>query len=481
MHDTSPETLSSIGIDIGTTTTQVIITDLELSLPTYDGAGAVEVVDRRIRYRSPIRETPFDGDRSIDTEAVEAFIDADVQNAGLATKEIDTGAVIATGEAARRTNAEALINRLAERTGEFVVATAGASLEAVLAGYGSGAGARSKTDGSTIVTVDIGGGTTNIAVFEDGEPLQTRCLDVGGRLVQFNADGTANAVTEPVSHCQLPDGPTIEIGTKRPEAVWRGLARRLADHVFDAIEGPPFDEVTRALSVTDLPDTAVDVDEVVFTGGVGRLVSDPDIDDCDPLKYGDLGVRLAAAIRTHERFDALPVRSSSEDIRATVIGAGTRTTTFTGRTIAPATELLPARNLPVLALDGIATADSIDDIRARTAAAIRTAQARRDVSGAFALHISNVGPLTYDRLRLVARGITVAYECRADESRPLILLTEQNCAKVLGQLLESMIDDRSVMVLDELAVSEDEYVDFDTPIMEHTAVPVTIKTLVFDE
>ncbi|QCS42727.1 ethanolamine ammonia-lyase reactivating factor EutA [Natrinema versiforme] len=481
MPGADPETLSSIGIDIGTTTTQVIVSDLVLSAPTYNGAATVDVVERRVRYRSPIRQTPFAGDQEIDTDAVGERIDADVRKAGLTPDEIDTGAVIATGEAARKANAEALITRLAERTGEFVVATAGASLEAVLAGYGSGAGDRSGTDGSTIATVDIGGGTTNIAVFEDGKPLQTRCLDVGGRLVRFDDDGLVRAVAEPIRRCRPPDRSAIDIGSTRSDADWNALARRLADRVFDAIEGPPFDETTRALAVTDLPETAVDIDEVVFTGGVGRLVSDPAVDTRDPLEYGDLGVRLAAAIRTHERFDALPVRQSAEDIRATVIGAGTRTTTFTGRTIAPAAALLPARNLPVLALEGLEAADSVDAVRARTAAVLRTARNRRDITGLFALHVSSVGPLAYDRLRLVARGIAAACDARLDGSQPLVLLTEQNCAKVLGQLLESMIDAESVMVLDELAVTEDEYVDLGTPVAENAAVPVTIKTLVFDE
>lgn len=481
MADSDPETLSSIGIDIGTTTTQVIISDLTLSAPTYNGAATVDVVERRVRYRSPIRETPFVDDSEIDADAVGKLIDADVRSAGLTAEEIDTGAVIATGEAARKANAEALVTRLAERTGEFVVATAGASLEAVLAGYGSGGGARSGTDGSTIVTVDIGGGTTNIAVFEDGDPLQTRCLDVGGRLVRFDDDGLVRAVAEPVEYCHPPDRPAIEVGETQPETDWNALARRLADRVFDAIEGPPFDETTRALAVTDLPETAVDIDEVVFTGGVGRLVSDPEIGAHDPLEYGDFGVRLATAIRTHERFDALPVRRSAEDIRATVIGAGTRTTTFTGRTITPASELLPARTLPVVAFEGLDTAESVEAVRAQTTAAIRTAQNRRDLSGTFALHASRVGPLTYDRLRLVARGIAAAFDTIADESQPVILLTEQNCAKVLGQLLESMTDARSVMVLDELSVTEDEYVDLGTPVAENAAVPVTIKTLVFDE
>ncbi|ELY68971.1 reactivating factor for ethanolamine ammonia lyase [Natrinema versiforme JCM 10478] len=473
--------MTSIGIDIGTTTTQVIISDLTLSAPAYNGAASVDVLERRVRYRSPIRETPFAGDREIDTAAVGELIDTDVQDAGLTATEVDTGAVIATGEAARKDNAEALVTRLAEHTGEFVVATAGASLEAVLAGYGSGAGARSGTDGSTIVTVDIGGGTTNIAVFEDGEVLQTRCLDIGGRLVRFDDDGVVRAVAEPVRRCHPPDCPPIEVGTKRPEADRQALARELADRVFDAVEGPPFDEATRALAITDPPENAVDIDEVVFTGGVGRLVSDLDIDDRDPLEFGDLGVSLATAIRAHERFDALPVRRSAEDIRATVIGAGTRTTTFTGRTIAPAAELLPARNLPVIALEGLETADSVDAVRARTAAAIRAARNRRDITGTAALYASNVGPLTYDRLRLVARGIAAACDARSDEPRPVILLTEQNCAKVLGQLLESMTNAGPVMVLDELAVTEDEYVDLGTPVAENAAVPVTIKTLVFDE
>jgi ethanolamine utilization protein EutA len=479
--DRASERLLSIGIDIGTTTTQVVLSDLTLSTPTYNGAKSVEILDRHVRHCSQIHRTTYTEMGTIDTNAVVERIDQEIRTAGITDGTIDTGAVIATGEAARTENAEPLVKQLSERLGDFVVATAGASLEAVLAGHGSGAAERSREKGSTIATIDIGGGTTNMAVFEQGEVRETRCVDIGGRLVQFDDAGAIASVSDPARWFFRDDGHRIEPGVHLPESMWRTVTARMADHLFDCLNGPPYDRTTNTLAITALPEEPVSPDEVVFTGGVGRLVSDPEIGREDPFKYNDLGVLLGEAVRNHEQFDHLSVQRSDEDIRATVIGTGTRTTTFTGRTIAPDEELLPQKNVPVVAVGELTAFESVDAIREHVGEIIRAAMNDREIKSVFVLYVADVGPLTYDRLRIVTRGITAAYDEQFNEWQPLIVLTRQNCAKVLGQLFESTVGERSVMVFDELAVTEEEYVDFGTPLRSNTAVPVTIKTLIFDE
>src|SRR5206468_7564330 len=91
--------------------------------------------------------------------------------------------VILTGEALRRENAEAIAGLLAEQRGEFVCASAGHHMEAMLAAYGSGAARVSHDSGKRILNVDIGGGTTKLAVVDRGKVIATAAVHVGGRLL----------------------------------------------------------------------------------------------------------------------------------------------------------------------------------------------------------------------------------------------------------------------------------------------------------
>src|SRR5262249_61234913 len=88
--------------------------------------------------------------------------------AGIKPEEIDTGVVILTGEALRRENAAAIAALLAEQRGDFVTATAGHHMESMLAAYGSGASKVSYEEGLRILNIDIGGGTTQLALVRQG-------------------------------------------------------------------------------------------------------------------------------------------------------------------------------------------------------------------------------------------------------------------------------------------------------------------------
>src|SRR6185436_16798656 len=104
------------------------------------------------------------------------------EKAGIHPDNIDTGAVILTGEALRRENAKAIADVLAEMGGEFVCATAGHHMESLLAAYGSGAAKASHDMGLPVLNVDIGGGTTKLALVENGRVVHTAAIHIGGRL-----------------------------------------------------------------------------------------------------------------------------------------------------------------------------------------------------------------------------------------------------------------------------------------------------------
>ena len=129
------------------------------------------------------------------------------RKAGIRRESVDTGAIIITGETSRKENARAVLDALSDFAGEFVVATAGPDLESVLAAKGAGAVDYSQRTGKTVLHMDIGGGTSNLALIRDGKIERTGCLNVGGRLLKFDDGGTVTYVSPVLSGlCDLKPG-----------------------------------------------------------------------------------------------------------------------------------------------------------------------------------------------------------------------------------------------------------------------------------
>ena len=207
------KTLCSVGIDVGTTTTQLIVSDLTVE----NEAGAfsvpaMEITDRKIRYESPVIFTPLK-DALVDKDALRAWVLGQYERAGTNREQVDTGAVIITGETSRKENAAQAVKALSGLAGDFVVATAGPDLESVLAAKGSGAEADSRETGQTVLHMDIGGGTSNLALIRAGKIVKTGCLNVGGRLLKFDAQGVIiyrSPVLRDLTPLQVGDRPTRE-------------------------------------------------------------------------------------------------------------------------------------------------------------------------------------------------------------------------------------------------------------------------------
>lgn len=481
-----PKALTSVGIDVGTTTSHVIVSRLRVETPP-GGAASPEITDREVVYRGEVRETPLVDPKTIDVDRVAAFVERELEAAGLEPADIGTGAVIVTGETARRENAEPLVHRIAADAGQFVAATAGADLEAVLAGRGSGAAARAAETDGTVANVDVGGGTTNIAIFEgrssddwgrsEARVGETRCLDVGGRLVRVGDRGEISSISPPAQlladALELP----LAVGERPDDETLSALAAAMADRIVALLEGPPFDPLTRDLVIGDLPEEPVDLDGVVFSGGVGRLVDSP---PDDPFAYGDLGGLLAASLSSHETVRSWPLLEPAEDLRATVVGAGTETTALSGRTISLEAGMLPLRNVPVAAVGDVADREG-DALVDRLESAVSRLEELHDFADldAVALAIDDVGPLEYERLQVVAEALEDALEA-LPRSLPVVVVTRQNCAKVLGQTLRSRTD-RPLLVLDELRPADGDYLDVGAPMAGHESVPVVVKTLAFGD
>ncbi|WP_128226458.1 ethanolamine ammonia-lyase reactivating factor EutA [Halobacteriaceae archaeon SHR40] len=489
----SEDSLTSVGIDIGTTTTQVVVSRLTVEVTDPTSAGKLAVTDREVLYRGEIHETPLLDPATIDAEGVARIVEQEFDRAGLDAKQIDTGAVIVTGETARSSNAAAVVRELAIDIGEFVVETAGAELEAVLAGRGSGVAAYAATHDVTVANIDIGGGTTNIAIFSGDHVEETRCCRIGGRLIQIE-DGRVTAVSDSIHPLLTQLGIEIKTGDPVDSQVLDSLGERMAELLAHLLEGPPYPDPLPALAIGELPHEPIEFDAVSFTGGVGHLVTRGEFDT--PFEYRDIGGVLARAISTNDRFSAWNRIVPDEDIRATVIGTGTTTTRLSGRTIGLEEELLPLRNVPVVTIPDLSEADE-SELTDQVTAGVRRGESlyssdsktSEDHTGErepanlsrFFLAFDTLGPLTYDRLQRVANAIVDAYETVSIDG-PILVITRQNCGKALGQSLrrETGIE-QSVLVLDEITVDSGTYVDVGTPLADDDTVPVVVKTLVFGE
>src|SRR5579862_8083355 len=223
----------SVGVDIGSSTSHLVFS--RIVLERLDSRYVV--TERESFYQSDILLTPYSAEETIDADALGAFIARQYKDAKIDPDEIDTGALILTGVAVRRRNARVIGELFAAQTGKMVAVSAGDSLETVMAAYGSGAASRSIRNGAPVMNVDIGGGTSKIAVCADGKVLDVTAVDVGARLVVVDAENCIVRLEEAGRRFGAELGLKLDIGFQLSEEQIRGLTSRMADGLFEAMEG----------------------------------------------------------------------------------------------------------------------------------------------------------------------------------------------------------------------------------------------------
>ena len=478
------KTILSVGIDIGTTTTQLVFSSLALR----NTAGPTQVpryaiTDRRVIYHSPVVFTPktLQGgsgpassiapvQESIDTESLAALIKAWYAEGGVAKEDVTSGAVIITGESLKTPNARAAVMGLADSLGDFVVATAGPHLESVIAGRGSGAAGMSLQAGRTVLNIDIGGGTSNYAVFRMGNVLDTACLNVGGRLVETDRQGR-------VTRVHAPAAPILEelFGSVPPElsrADLTKLAERMADLIYDAAVGLS-DPLGRKLLQTEPLNQGWRYDAVTISGGVGACCREP---QADVFVYGDIGPLLAEALLRHPGMSALPLTPPATTVQATVIGAGSWSLSLSGSTVWAEAEAFPLRNVPV-----VVAPLNWPDVPTDLAAYLRERAGLYDVDLAADRYALAFGPMpaTYAAVRYLAEGIAAFRSGHGQSQSPLIVALREDVGKALGMELRPLLPGGRLIVVDEVSLADGDYLDLGTPLREGGFVPLVIKSLAF--
>jgi ethanolamine utilization protein EutA len=472
--------LTTVGIDIGSSGTQVIFSRINLRRLGEDLSSRYVVTSRETLFQSAVALTPYRSEEHIDEAGLGAIIDDAYNAAGIDPAGIDTGAVILTGEALRRENAQAIAAIVAEKGGDFVCVAAGHHMESMLAAYGSGAATVSNSAHQRILNIDIGGGTTKLAVVERGKVAATAAVHIGGRLQVVDQDGVIVRLDPAGKHHAAQAGFSWSSGDRIDPADLDTVAEGMADALVAALAARPMPHDAAHLFLTDpIADFGV-IDGVMFSGGVGEYVYAREDHD-----FGDLGRRLGRAIRRRIDAQALPwpLLPAGECIRATALGASEYSVQLSGNTsyISAPGALLPRRNLQVLQPDYLpaATIDP-DDV----AAAIRRHLAAFDMDRGreVALALRWQGPPSYERLAGFAEGIRRGLADRIAKRQPLFIMLDGDVAQTLGAILREELEVMSdILVIDGIALMDFDYIDLGRIRLPSNTVPVTIKSLVFSE
>ena len=441
------ESLLSVGLDVGTTTTQMIVSRIFIE----NKAGSftvpeMTITERQLLYKSPVHFTPLLQGELVDAEGLRAIVMAEYERAGITRQQVDTGAVIITGETSRKENARAVAAALSEYAGEFVVATAGPDLESVLAARGAGAVEDSAQTGKRVLHMDIGGGTSNLALIEDGRIIATGCLNVGGRLLKFDGQGRVCYISPVLQGlCDAKPGERYD-----PEPLARELAKALEMAAGLRPAGELLNKLTTKGTAMQPPEGNV---VISFSGGVADCIEK----EQPGLAFGDMGPALGKAIR-ESRLCQGEYRLGRQTIRATVIGAGCYSAQLSGSTVFYRDVRFPVKNLPVIPVTEI----SREEIRRQC----------RLFDGDGVLYLEGVSAPSYRAVAAMAEEIVGAMA-----GRQVYVAMEQDMAKALGQAM-ALRTEGPVLCIDGVRLRQGDYLDVAAPV--GPALPVIVKTLIFE-
>ncbi len=472
--------LKTVGIDIGSSTSHLMFSRLVLRRIGVQLSSRFVVVERKVVWKSPILLTPYVNHCQIDAEELSRFVRDSYRQAGPTPEEVDPGAIIITGEALRKENAEAILGMFSAQAGKFVCATAGPNLEAMLAAYGSGGVRESFADGNekTVMVVDVGGGTTKVAVCRRGVVRETAAVNVGARLLVTDQEGRLIRVEKAAEVLGAELGLDISLGQPLAAAAKQQVSALLADILFNVLERKPLGALAEKLMITPPLTYSEPIDKVIFTGGVAEYVY-----GCEEGDYGDLGALLGRDIRRHSSLSSfgIPICDADEKIRATVIGASQYTIQVSGNTIFISDEsILPLRNIQVISPEmppeEELSRETIAGAITKTLRHFDIVQGQQRV--ALALHW-DCGP-AYPQLRALAEGIKEAFKESIAAGLPLIIVFNTDFGSLLGNILCRELGVQNAIVsIDMVHLNSFDFIDIGEKLPDVGAVPIVVKSLVF--
>ena len=473
--------MTTVGIDIGSATSHVLISRIHLRRLGKRMSSRYVAVHREVLYKSRILLTPYRSQHEIDAEAVSEFIREAFVTAGVTPDTVDTGAVILTGEALRRRNSAALAGILAEHSGKFVCVTAGHGFECVMAAHGSGSVETSRLQGTAVLNIDMGGGTTKLTVCRSGVITATAAINVGTRLVAADRKGHIVRI-EPAARIVADSlGEPLELGQPLTPRLKQRLATALTDCVLSAIDPNGPSDLAESLMLTQGIGSLEGVSQTVFSAGISEFLTGASTAD-----FGDLGPVLAATLRQGIEEGRFPgsVTIPEGGIRATVLGMSQYTVQVSGDTITVThPEQLPLRNVQVVYPALPELSPTVDPVA--IAAALQEHVGRFDINLSVqpvALALDWDTAPAYRTMRSLAEGIMIGLESAVASGLPIILVFESDIGRAIGLILqEDLKVTTPVISIDCLELKELDFIDVGAVLEPSKAVPVVVKSLVFPE
>ena len=472
--ETNEIELLSVGVDVGSSTSHLVFSNLFLRRDEHSASKRFLIEERNIIFEGEIIDTPLVNDHTIDIDKLTEFLKSEYQRAGIAPVDVQTGAVIITGETAKKGNAGQIVAALSKDAGKFVAASAGPNFESVIAAMGSGARARSRRTGETLLSCDIGGGTSNMAIIKNGKIISTSCVAVGGRLIAFDSKGKIRQINEPARQVMDDLKLTLKIGDRPSAATIDKITAKLAAVLMEVITGPATTPLARKLMVTDDLAFPGRIDAYTFSGGVAELIYGGN------GRHNDIGKPLADKINALiNRLDS-PVIEPPNKIRATVIGAGAHSLSISGSSGFTDDRItFPMKNIPVIRVDVDRSKLSIPHVVTK----IREAFGRFDLEEGqetVALYFWDPVKNSYPKVELFAKSIETALPRSMANNIPIILVFKGDIACSVGNVIRRETSLKSnLLTLDELDLIEGDWIDIGNPLVEDQVFPVTVKSLVF--
>jgi ethanolamine utilization protein EutA len=464
----------SVGVDVGSSTSHLVFSNLVLKRDQRSITRRFNIQERNIIYEGRIVNTPLLNDKTIDIGRLTDFLKEEYKHAGIDPADIQTGAVIVTGESARKQNARQIAEALSNDAGRFVAATAGPNFESLIAAMGSGAAARSKDDNKTILSCDVGGGTSNMAISRNGETLSTSCVSVGGRLLGVDSKGKIWRIDEPAAMVMEDLGLTYQIGDLISKADIETIAVKFSEVLFEVITGPATSALAQRLMLTADLNFPSRIDEYSFSGGIAELMYG------GLNNFNDIGHILADKIKLLSPGLTAPVIELPNKIRATVIGAGAYSLSISGCSGFRDDKIsFPLRNVPVLRVDVDQAKLSVEHVISQINAAFR----RFDLDEGeeiVALYFKDPVRVSYPQLELFAQSIEATLVYTIENKLPVILIFETDIACSVGNVIRRETQLKTnLLSLDELMLKEGDWIDIGEPLVDGQVFPVTVKSLVF--
>ncbi len=489
----------SVGIDVGTTTTQLVFSRLTLADTSRAGqVPRIGITDKSVLYQSPITFTPLADRDTIDVTRLTEWVKREYAAAGVDPTQVETGAVIITGETAKKKNADEILRALSGLAGEFVVTVAGPHLESLIAGRGAGAAQYSQKYFCKVTNIDIGGGSANSALFNAGALVTAAAMNYGGRIMEIDhATGRIRHLADPARAILDDIGLRLAVGDAPALSDLRRFTDRMADLTVELTEGMA-SPLAQKLYLTPPSPVSGKGTVLMLSGGIGHYFYSPlPIHSvADATLHDDVGPLLAESLRGHAVLQTYETVKPAETLRATVLGASSQTVTLSGSTIWAEREILPMKNVPVVRPaisvgaelrvgptrgEHMAPKPPMAGSPRQIAAAIAEAVRRWDVNPAtdnVAIALELDQALDYTLLLQLATGLA-DYARTLPAGRPLVAIIERDYAQALGQTVKAMLPDRPLLVIDQVGLQEGDYIDVGLPLMDGRVVPLSVKTLIF--